>query len=505
MLRMATSTLPFRRNPVEVAFAGGGIENVRIAVDAAGRVLVGGTITRSGPNKDFAIGRLRANGSIDIGFGYEGLRTVGFDLVADGGDRAFGIFPQADGTILMLGVAEVADQIVARSPPAIVRLTAAGNSDPSFGTNGRLVVGGSPWANPLLHITVATQQRDGKLLFGGYCLNCPDTYRAVAVRLTAAGALDPSFGTVGWSSIPLSVANPRFEAMHVDDRGSHRALGTSSSSSVYTPLVVRMTSTGAVDATFGGGSGSVSIADLPSPFLGNAVARAIAIDRDHSMILALSDFTPVTINPTGLVRLFANGTRDMSYAGSGLRNLTLENGSRILELALRSDRRLIAAGWIDHTGGGKVSCSRACCRTARPTPSFDGNGVLRTVRSQTTFRRCGSNDLVSRSPWSPALMYRQIAISGLRYAVGPDLQQREWSETFRPPGKSRWPPFLVADRTDCRRSAPGRDHVGVESCRCAERAGASATYFAAVPPCTSRTRSVSPLRKLRSIWSPHGR
>lgn len=392
-------------SPTEIAFAGGSIEDVRVAVDAAGRTLVGGTITRSGPNKDFAISRLRANGSIDTGFGFEGRRTVGFDLVANGSDRLNGVFPQADGTILMLGVAEVADQIPARAPPAIVRLTAAGNADPAFGTNGRLVVDGDPWTNPGLYMTTAAQQRDGKLLFGGYCVNCPDTYRAVVVRLTASGTIDPTFGTAGWSSVPLSVDNPRFEAMQVDDLGRIVLVGTSSTSSVYTPLVVRMTATGAADSTFGGGSGSVALSGLPNPFLGNAVARALAIDRDHSINLALGNFAALTVAATGLVRLTADGTRDMSYAGSGLRNLTLENGSRILALALRSDRRLVAAGWIDHTGGERDFLLARVLPDGTLDNSFDGNGVLRIAVASDNSDGAEAMTLAAGKPVVAGFMY----------------------------------------------------------------------------------------------------
>lgn len=366
-----------------LGFAGGSIENVKLAVDASGRVLAGGTITRTGMNKDFAIGRLQANGATDFDFGFQGLRTVGFDFVENGSDRLHAIIPQDDGRILLLGVAEVADENPASAPPALARLTAGGNPDATFGTNGRMQVGGHPWANPTLYISQATRQRDGKLLLGGYCNGCPGTYHAVVIRLTANGAPDPSFGTNGWASMPLSVSNPRFEAIAVDDLGRIVLAGTQSSSGVYRPLVARMTATGAPDPGFGGGTGVVTIPLLPSPFFENAVVRAVAIERGHAMVLALGNFTPATPEAAGLVRLFADGTRDTLYAVNGLRNLTLEDGSRIHALAMRSDRRVVAAGWIRHTGGNQDFLLARVMPDGALDNSFDGNGLLRLPVAET--------------------------------------------------------------------------------------------------------------------------
>ncbi len=398
---------------VQIGFAGGPTEDTKVAVDASGRVLVAATITRTGPNRDMAIARIRANGTIDTSFGFEGLRTVGFDLVENGTDSVLAVVPQADGKVLLLGRAEVADEIPARAPPAIARLTAAGNADPTFGTNGRLVVAGSPWTNPGLYFSQAMRQADGKLLFGGYCVNCPGTYRAVVVRLTATGELDPTFGTVGWSSMPLSVANPRFEAITVDDLGRIVMVGTSSSSGVYTAIAVRMTASGAADPSFGGGSGEVTITDLPSAYAGNAIARAVVTDRDHSMILAVSNYTALDVDITGLIRLNADGTRNWTWSGSGFRNLTLENGSRIYALAMRSDRRVLAAGSIDPEAGGKDMLLARILPTGFPDNGFDGNGLRRLTISASGADAAESMILAAGKPVLAGYAYspeREIAL-----------------------------------------------------------------------------------------------
>lgn len=360
-----------------IAFAGGGVDNVRVAADDAGNVFVGGTIVRSGPNRDFAIAKLRPNGTLDNSFGFLGLRTVGVDLVANGSDRLHAIVPQADGKILLLGVAQTPDEISAAAPPVVVSLTANGNADTTFGNAGHVVFDTSPWPNASFYTTAAMQQRDGKLLFSGYCVSCPGTYRAFVLRVSANGVPDATFGTSGWISVPLSV-QPRFETMGVDRLGRIVLAGSSVEGEASFPLIVRLTASGAADGGFGGGTGVARILDLPNTLPGGWTARAVAIGNDHSLVLAVSNFFPIDVNRTGLVRLNADGSRDTGYAGTGLRNLTLEDGSRIHALARRDDGRIVAAGWIDANGPAGQDFLLARVRpNGNLDPTFDANGLVR--------------------------------------------------------------------------------------------------------------------------------
>lgn len=361
-----------------IAFAGGGVDNVRVAADTAGNILVGGTIGRDGgANKDFAIARLKPDGTLDNGFGFFGLRTVGIDLVANCSDRLRAIAPQADGKVLLLGTAQKPDEIVAAAPPAIVRLTAAGNVDATFGDGGHLVFDESPWPNAHLYTHAATQQPDGKLLFSGYCTGCPSTYRAFVLRVSAAGVPDAAFGTSGWASVPLTV-QPRFETMAVDRRGRIVLGGMLVDGDVYHALAVRLTASGAADTGFGNGNGEAKLLDLPNTVPGGWIARAIAIGSDDSMVLAVGNYLAIDVARTGLVRLHADGTRDTGYAGSGLRNLTREDGSRINALARRGDGRVVAAGWIDHTGpAGQDFLLTRVLANGNLDPAFDANGLVR--------------------------------------------------------------------------------------------------------------------------------
>jgi len=147
----------------------GAIRRVHADIAADGRIVLGTSVNRDG-NRDFAIARLHASGATDNGFGFFGLRTLGFDLVPDGFDVLLGVVALADGRTLLLGSAEAPG---GAGLPALARLTAAGNADPSWGVDGRRVVAASPWPMQDVSINAVARQRDGRLVFAGTCRTCP--------------------------------------------------------------------------------------------------------------------------------------------------------------------------------------------------------------------------------------------------------------------------------------------------------------------------------------------
>jgi len=366
-----------------VAFAdwsGGPVQEIRVAVDAQGSLWVGGTITHTGGDRDFAIARLRSDGTIDTGFGFFGYRTVAFNLVDAGNDALMGIFPLADGKAMLLGRAEVADEIVAAAPAAMARLTAAGNLDTSFGDNGRRVYTESPWPNATLYFRAVARQNDGKFLFGGYCGNCGSgTYRAVVLRTSASGDPDASFGNAGWGSFPLPVSNPRLGAMRVDAQGRIVLGGTATVDGDHYALVARMTPAGGADTSFGTTAEGWVMPTLPgaSGAQWNVTSLADA-GRDGALYLGFGNYLGLAGgNRGGVARLNADGSLDASYANGGVREMTREDGTRIDAIAARSDGRLVAAGRIDHTGGSADFFVARLRANGSYDTSFDGNGVAR--------------------------------------------------------------------------------------------------------------------------------
>ncbi len=122
-----------------------------------------------------ALVRVNANGSPDATFGSGGLVTVDMG----GTDIAYDVTLQPDGKIVAVGTN--GDDL------AVVRLNPNGSPDATFGTGGKAFYGDS--YTPEVGNSVVVQP-DGKVLVGG-----EDNGDWLLVRFTAAGAADPTFGT----------------------------------------------------------------------------------------------------------------------------------------------------------------------------------------------------------------------------------------------------------------------------------------------------------------------
>lgn len=346
----------------------------RIAPATDGRIVVAATVS-DGVNRDFAAARFLRDGTIDTAFGFFGLRTIGIDLIADGRDNLLGAFVLADARTLLLGTAQAPG---GAQVPALVRLTAAGNADASFGSNGRRVIASAPWPLPDVSIEAVARQADGHFVFAGTCRDCPGERAAVVLRVDVDGAVDAAFGDSGWASFALPPAT-HIEDVTIDAQGRIVLAGYEGdpASDDHNPVLARFLTDGSPDAAFGVGIGYVRLTGIASAPVGGWMGHALVADRDGSLLLALATDEDRDSLRAGIVRVRANGTRDMAFGSGGLLLIDLENGTQLDALSIQSDRRIVAAGLISHSGSGQdVFALRALVGGSLDT-SFDGNGVVR--------------------------------------------------------------------------------------------------------------------------------
>lgn len=389
----------------------------RIAPAADGRLVVAASVSDGG-NRDFAAARLLRNGATDIAFGFFGLRTVGIDLIADGRDNLLGAFVLAEARTMLLGTAEAPG---GAQIPALVRLTAAGNADASFGSDGRRVIGSAPWPLPDVSIEAVARQRDGHYVFAGTCRNCPGERAAVVLRVDADGVADAAFGDGGWTSLPLPPAT-HVEDIAIDAQGRIVLAGYEGdpASDDHNPVLARFLPDGSPDAAFGVGIGYVRLTGIASAPVGGWMGHALAPDRDDSLLLALATDEDRDSLRAGIVRVRANGSRDMAFGSGGLLLVDLENGTQLDALALQSDRRIVAAGLISHSGSGQdVFVLRALADGSLDT-SFDGNGIVRhSLDAQTD--RAHALALSDGRPLIAGLARRDDSWDGFALRLSSDL------------------------------------------------------------------------------------
>ncbi len=190
-----------------VAFNVGGAGTDRatsVALQADGAIVVAGSATAVNGDGDFAVTRIKKNGSMDKTFSGDGRKMVPFNLGASLEDQATGVVIQADGSIVLGGFAQVS--ATGDFDFAATRLTSVGELDTSFSTDGKKSIpfnmGGSDhdMANGIV------LQTDGKVVLVGHALfTDPANTNFAAVRLDTDGQLDTSFGSGGLKTIPFDL------------------------------------------------------------------------------------------------------------------------------------------------------------------------------------------------------------------------------------------------------------------------------------------------------------
>ena len=153
-----------------------GSDAVQVRVLADGQLLVAGNLLQN--EFPYAVMRVNTDGSLDTGFGHNGMVTFDSSLLSYGDG---GIAVQADGKVVLSGNSYEFDAA------NIVRLNADGSYDDSFGTGGVVAVPLQGEAGSTHSVTVLA---DGKIIVGG---DTDSNYSVI--RLNSDGTLDTTFAS----------------------------------------------------------------------------------------------------------------------------------------------------------------------------------------------------------------------------------------------------------------------------------------------------------------------
>lgn len=222
-----------------------------VAIQPDGRIVVAGEFSFesnvTGEGSDITVARFNINGTLDLGFGGSGTGQVASDI---GGrvNTARHVVLQPDGRIVVSGTP------VSDTPHTdLMRFTANGLPDNSFGGSGKLTIVGSDLGQGL------ALQPDGKLVLVGSVVNpvTPATSRFLLRRLNADGTPDNGFGTAGVVDTALS-NNARAGGVALQADGRIVVVGTRALSPNSNFIVARYAADGTLDPGFGVG-GTLSI------------------------------------------------------------------------------------------------------------------------------------------------------------------------------------------------------------------------------------------------------
>lgn len=382
-----------------------GVSTLGLGPVMQGNRIVVGSHT-GGNDGRFAVTRFTRNGRVDASFGDGG--TVEFGL-PDLSLRAMAVGVQPNGRIVQSGYA-FGDTGKVRL--VVVRYTADGELDTTFGTDGVRLVGfpNTTYANPG---NLAIDRR-GRIVVTGYTgADCgsvsyePQDCGFGVIRLTKRGQIDRSFGTHG--RVVADFGDRQAQPRNVIVRGDGRIVVVGyriDGAGANTGVMLGLTDDGELDSRFGrDGRVRYRIDDITT-------LSAVAEAPDRTLVVAAS-IGEEGSQDLAVFRLRPNGSLDTTFAGRGYvtREITATGSAGGRAVHVNADGSIIVVGmnYLDRQG----SESEFVLARLRPNGAFDrtfGSGGVTT----TSF---GAQD---NQPWGLAISGpSSIVVSGYANPGGP--------------------------------------------------------------------------------------
>lgn len=277
-----------------------------------------------------------ATGALDPTFGANGRAAV---VVGDSAEtEARAIVVQPDGKIIVAGYAILGNM---GRDIVLVRFNADGSPDTSFGNNGRVVFAVS---NRNENINSVALQPNGRIVVVGSTqpIQGSTVTDFLVVRFTSDGGLDASFGNNGVVTVNQGSSDV-FNAVVVQPDGKIVAAG--STSDCGCAAVARFNSNGSPDTIFGGG---LIFLDLPNFRQENLSAIALAANGRILVGGLAQPFNPNFPTPLGysnvLVLLESDGQVVQSFGNQGVASAGAAHFAYDLDLAVLPDGKILTTG-----------------------------------------------------------------------------------------------------------------------------------------------------------------
>ncbi len=327
-----------------VTFSGGSSRVQAMAM--SGNKIVAAGWASNGSNSDFAVRRLSGSGNNDSTFGSGGVVTTAIGV---GNDAAYDVIVRSDGRLVAAGYTDTAG--ANEEDFALVGYTASGALDNSFGSGGKVQtnLGGSDVAYAML------QQPDGNIVVAGYSAylnNSAVVADFALVRYSSKGVLDNSFSQDGRVTTAFGNAYSVARGLARQRDGKLVAVGCAQSGGQQNLALVRYTSSGTLDSSFGNG-GKV----LTSVSSGDDCGYSVIQQFDGKLLVAGYAANGGNGDDFMLVRYLPDGTLDTAFGSSGVVTTAVTGGStpdRAYAAIEQADGQVVAAG----VSGNKLALAR---------------------------------------------------------------------------------------------------------------------------------------------------
>ena len=293
-----------------------------------GKIVVTG-YSRENSHRTFMVARYHANGTADSTFGIDGHMNL---WIVNSNNHANSVALQPDGKIVVAGYFDSNNY----NDPMVLRLTADGIPDNTFGTGGFVPFWFNGQFDEFHDIAV---QADGKIVAAGRRWT-NNSYDFSVVRLLSDGTPDVSFGTSGWVTTDFNGAYENIYSLIIQPDNKILVSGYKEPGSSYF-AAARYLSDGALDASFGTG-GKVVLSS------GNRSDKAygMALQPNGKIILA-GYHHDGNLNEYMIARINADGTPDNGFGTAGFSYVSTLNPTDVVtDVAVQADGKILLSGEV---------------------------------------------------------------------------------------------------------------------------------------------------------------
>ena len=278
-----------------------------VALQSDGKIVAVGNIYANNTFQ-FGVMRFNTNGTLDTTFHGTGIASI---PVGGNADQPNAVAIQSDGKIVVAGSSSTGGYNIF----GLVRLTAAGELDPTFNGTGKVVTAVGFNESSIFSIDI---QPNGKIVAGGraYTYNAAEGYRNnfAVVRYNADGTVDTSFNQTGGIMTPVGTYDGFCTGVKVLPNGKILAGGYAQ---VYTTVLsidlafARYNNDGTLDRSFGQ-SGTKTVSISPNDDSG----QAMALQANGQAVMVGGTGTSASTTDSFVAR-FMNSTSAFDFDGDG--------------------------------------------------------------------------------------------------------------------------------------------------------------------------------------------
>jgi uncharacterized delta-60 repeat protein len=356
---------------VRVDFKGGDDRALAAAVQpgTGGKILLAGSTASSHGDHQFGVVRLNPDGTLDTTFGPRGSQGK---VTASPDSRhpnyAYSMAVYSDGKFILAGLARNLAS-GAWGSIALARFNANGTLDTSFGNNGTVLTTITAWgdSNPIEHVVNVAVDGSGRIVVSASdARSTGNRADFLVARFNANGSFDTTFGAAHTGVVTTDLASGSYDrayALALQSDGKILVGGMAAQDTGLpnpTPAaVVRYNPDGSLDTTFDHDGIALAVWDAGPGHIGSVSRVAVVVQSDGAILVAANGERD-TPNGDGtyssdwgtilLMRINADGSRDLSYGPSGTGTVATSLGysGSVSAMDLDAAGRAVVAGKMNN-------------------------------------------------------------------------------------------------------------------------------------------------------------